>query len=200
MAKISIVPSALAAIALGILVYALTLENHDAAAKVGAFSGKGVAISGVGHERPLPAHLTNRWEREYPQLGVAADATIEVVTVDHKVPQTVLGRSVLIRLSANQTVSIRGWAIDAVSTMPAGGVLVQIDGNVPIVASYGIPRPDVAASFQNAALLDSGYNAIFTPGLMKPGLHDIHICVLNAQRTGYYLLPDTPTKVQLFVP
>jgi hypothetical protein len=86
--------------------------------------------------------------------------------------------------------TLAGWIADASSPYDTGIDTVHVwavpfDGSAPIfvgAATYGIPRPDVAAAFGNAALTNSGFALALT------GLRAGHYrLAVYARRTGAVL-------------
>jgi hypothetical protein len=80
---------------------------------------------------------------------------------------------------------ITGWAVDLPNRGPAGGVFIEIDGQV-FRAQYGAPRPDVAEALGSSAYAATGFAAIIPMAHFKAGSHSLFIDILNSSQTGYY--------------
>ena len=61
-----------------------------------------------------------------------------------------------------QTVSVRGWAVDAATGLPPATVAVTVGGSVVAVLPVDLIRPDVATALSNPAYETSGFDATFT--------------------------------------
>ncbi|CAA9446864.1 MAG: hypothetical protein AVDCRST_MAG28-955 [uncultured Rubrobacteraceae bacterium] len=80
-------------------------------------------------------------------------------------------------------IKLTGWAVDAGNESAAGGVYVDIDGEL-FPAFYGVERQDIADSFGMPSYRYSGFERFVpVPGV---GAHELSIVILTADREGYY--------------
>jgi hypothetical protein len=78
-------------------------------------------------------------------------------------------------------VDVGGWSFDTAG--PGTGVdqvRVYLDGTMDSgtylgTATYGKPRPDVGTSFNSAALNNTGYDYVWTPGSTSAGNHTLYV-------------------------
>ena len=99
------------------------------------------------------------------------------------------------QFTTGANVMVHGWAGDPASKVAAHGLLVIVDGKRRTDASpsYGKSRPDVAAAFNTAGMLRSGYDIpLSTVGLM-PGTHTLQIAVLRPDNRTFVIVTPTPT-------
>jgi len=190
------VPGFLALLACAILLDALNLSNHGAAAGVSSLLP--AAIVSHNPRRPLPRVLSANWQKSYKKMPGSGRGSLDSIKVGAGAAETVVGHDALVSVSRRDKYSIRGWALDVPKAL-AGGVFVQLGNLPPSVAHYGIARPDVANAFNDPSLVDSGYEASFTAASLKPGIYLVHILILDSSRDGYDVLPDTPTRLRIVI-
>lgn len=186
-------PGVLALLAAAILLYAFSLNNRGAAADAPSL----VPPASAGPRRPLPHMLRADWQNSYKSLPGSGRGSLDAIRVGAGTEQTVAQRDALISVPQRASYSIRGWALDVPRAL-AGGVFVQLGNLPPSVARYGLSRPDVANAFSDPALVNSGYEASLRATL-KPGIYSVHILVLDANRDGYDVLPDTSTRLRIAI-
>ena len=58
---------------------------------------------------------------------------------------------------AGETLILQGWAFDSYLETQAEKLVFTVNDGLPREALYGVKRPDVAKAFQNAKLLDIGF-------------------------------------------
>jgi len=80
-------------------------------------------------------------------------------------------------------IKLTGWAVDAGNESAAGGVYVDIDGEL-FPAFYGIERQDIADSFGVPSYRYSGFERFIS--VPEVGFHELSIVILTADREGYY--------------
>lgn len=90
----------------------------------------------------------------------------------------------VIRVSGEQ-LEIAGFAVDAVNSDVAAGVLVMIDAK-PYVATYGGERPDIATALNNPKYLNSQFYLAVPVAELSKGLHTVKIRVVPKTRNGYH--------------
>ncbi len=76
-------------------------------------------------------------------------------------------------VSVADAVNVTGWAADGQQKAPVSQVQVLVDGNVVGLATLGIARPDIAASLNNAAYLNSGWNLKVAASGLSLGTHTV---------------------------
>ena len=84
-----------------------------------------------------------------------------------------------VRLPADATLMLRGWAVDRNARRPAAGVEIEINGKV-YPCSYGGERADVAAYFQQPAYRYSGFVLDLPATTVGKGKHDLRVRVVSA--------------------
>ncbi|OUD15571.1 zinc ribbon domain-containing protein [Thioflexithrix psekupsensis] len=92
-----------------------------------------------------------------------------------------------IRINRHDTpvMQIRGWAIDKVAEMPAGGVLI-VAGSDVITALYGRERPDVVRTLGGEQYRYCGFSAAFYSELLPQGHYDLPLRILRHDRSAYF--------------
>jgi len=92
-----------------------------------------------------------------------------------------------IMLDLEDTITIKGWAVDQINSRAAGGIVIDIDnGRMEIPALYGIDRPDVAEYYKNQDYRLSGFESSLSASAIGPGRHIVSIKVLAAKGQEYY--------------
>ena len=95
--------------------------------------------------------------------------------------------SCIINVSQQEnTLVILGWAVDQHAQNTAGGVFVNIDGQIDIPALYGQDRPDIATRFGENRYRFSGFLASFSTSVVGEGQHVLSLKIVTADRKGYY--------------
>jgi hypothetical protein len=82
-------------------------------------------------------------------------------------------------------IKVGGWAVDSEAKEVAGGVYLDVDGEL-FPAFYGTERRDVLRSYKNPAYLNSGFERYIPTSQLGPGEHELSIIVLTHDRKGYY--------------
>jgi hypothetical protein len=77
-----------------------------------------------------------------------------------------------------------GWAYDESTKEPCSAVAVVVDARLAFPTQYAIPRPDVAAHFNNANVANVGYAAILTGAALGTGTHQAHVTCIAAHATS----------------
>ncbi|MDQ6834013.1 MAG: hypothetical protein M3008_11490 [Chloroflexota bacterium] len=91
-----------------------------------------------------------------------------------------------IKIASAAMITITGWAVDTTAEKAAGGVIFAVNDTTTFRATYGIDRPDVAATLKNDAYRRSGFSAAFPAGGLTPGRHTIAIKIIAADLRSYY--------------
>jgi len=99
------------------------------------------------------------------------------------------------RTSGVAPIEIRGFAFDQIAMAPSPAVDVVIDG-VPYAARHGRWRVDVADSYGDQALGDSGFSLVLAARALAPGPHTAAIRAVSADGKGYYEAPTVPFEVE----
>lgn len=76
------------------------------------------------------------------------------------------------------TITFVGWALDGGAANPASGLIAKVGKSLFVSASYGFVRPDVAAAFKNAGVIDSGYVICIPAEVLKPGTYELTFLVV----------------------
>jgi hypothetical protein len=91
------------------------------------------------------------------------------------------------------SITFSGWAFDPQGFQPAGGLAIRLPQRTTPM-TYGIQRPDVAATFKLPALSPVGFTGQLAPGSLRGGINHILLVVVSSDRKAYYL---NPTLVNL---
>ncbi|HEY8615084.1 hypothetical protein [Phenylobacterium sp.] len=146
----------------------------------------GQAPGGSAAAAPEATPLSAGLKRLGPATGFYLDQVGEAVDPVNKPPAVT---------SSAAPLTIIGFAFDQARRAPAGGVDVVLDGT-PRPATYGQPRPDVAAYFKAPALTNVGFNVSLPPGALPAGPHRIALRVIAADGAGYYETPEIAFTVR----
>ncbi len=135
---------------------------------------------------PVPAQLSELRAEKSPPIS-----SIDVIQVAPGGARTVASDArPVVSAPRTATIQIWCWAIDRNATRPAGAIFLESDGKTLIAGQYGIPRPDVAASFKNPALQAVGFMFSFSAGELRVGDHAIDLVVVGATGKTYYRTKD----------
>ena len=96
--------------------------------------------------------------------------------------------------SASEPVVVAGWAIDATSGKPARRVEIVLAGQ-RFIANYGLPRPDVAASYGNPAYASAGFDLVVPSGTFPIGTHPFTVRVVTSDGGCYQQGPPLTITV-----
>lgn len=99
----------------------------------------------------------------------------------------------VIPITEDQTITVKGWAVDVLSIKPAGGVFIDIDGKM-FPTLFGRNRPDVAEFFNVPEYQYSGYLGEIPASEVGKGHHTLSLKILTNNKKAYY---DTNLKVEL---
>jgi hypothetical protein len=99
----------------------------------------------------------------------------------------------VIPITEDETITVKGWAVDVLNIKPAGGVFIDIDGKM-FPTLFGRNRPDVAEFFNNPEYQYSGYMGEIPASEVGKGHHTLSLKILTNDRKAYY---DTNLKVEL---
>lgn len=83
------------------------------------------------------------------------------------------------RIPAGCNLYVRGWAIDSSEHSLAGAVEMIIDSEYVCESVYGLDRPDIAAFFENAELVPSGFKSLCLLGGLSLGQHLLQVRVFD---------------------
>lgn len=111
------------------------------------------------------------------QTGFSIDKINEIEIDRQKLP--------LILGGDKDFVIIKGWAIDTRANDLAGGVYLDIDGNL-YPAFYGTNRRDIEKQFKVSAYKYSGFEGAIPAANLKPGLHRLTLKILTKDQKAYY--------------
>ena len=96
------------------------------------------------------------------------------------------GSSIIVNAQSEKTITISGWALDQGVQEVAGGVFVDVDGQLDIPSLYGLDRQDVAEHFENNRYRLSGFMASFATSVLGEGQHTLSLKIITADKEGYY--------------
>ncbi len=91
---------------------------------------------------------------------------------------------------------VQGWAIDAVGNQAAGGVEVLLDGK-PFRASYGRPRPDIAALRHCPDCANSGFEWSVPSSELGTGPHTLTFRIIHKDGQTVYET-DMRVRIQMY--
>jgi hypothetical protein len=145
-----------------------------------------------------PAYLKSGWSFSYSAAGlslgthtvsaVASDslslsttigsATITVATTSQGPPlggmaPVIDARTRVTTVAQADNLLVSGWAFDPQDGAPLSQVQVLIDGTPVGSATLGIPRPDLATSFNNPGYLHSGWSFSYPAAGLSLGTHTV---------------------------
>jgi hypothetical protein len=87
--------------------------------------------------------------------------------------------------SPSSLLIVRGWAVDARVREAAGGVYIDIDGQL-YPAYYGFPREDIAEQFHSPTFRYCGFQAGIPLSKIGSGSHRFFIKILTKDLKAYY--------------
>ena len=82
-------------------------------------------------------------------------------------------------------VRVTGWAVDSKAKEAAGGVYIDIDGEL-FPAFYGRKTNRLAKRFDVAAYQNSGFTRDVPISNIGGGSHELSLVILTSDRDGYY--------------
>jgi hypothetical protein len=94
--------------------------------------------------------------------------------------------------SPGRLLVLSGWAVDEPAHRTAAAVYIDVDGQL-FPASYGSPRPDVAAALKEPGCERSGFKGMIQT---IPGSHKVSLRIVNNAGTGYYAGPSFTLNVK----
>jgi hypothetical protein len=102
-------------------------------------------------------------------------------------PGTIKDRSRRVRdvLPAGTAVEVNGWASDAASGQPVGGVLLTIDDSHYLWATYGLTARGTPHGAGPAAD-DTGFSLTIPADTLSPGTHSLRLLLLTPDLEGLY--------------
>jgi hypothetical protein len=82
-------------------------------------------------------------------------------------------------------IMVRGWAMDAHEAAPVLAVAYVFNGQHPMRAIYGFPRPDLERHYNLRAARNCEFR-LYLPALsLKSGLNELEILVIEANQSLY---------------
>jgi hypothetical protein len=86
-----------------------------------------------------------------------------------------------IRIGRGEEIVLMGWATERAGPALARAACLAVDGKVVRGATtrYHLPRPDLAASFNNKSLGEAGFQIVFPASRLTPGKHSITVSVVT---------------------
>jgi hypothetical protein len=101
----------------------------------------------------------------------------------------------VINSTTEETITITGWAVDVQDNSVASAVFIVIDGQIVIPTLYGLTRPDVADSLKNTNFENSGFIALFSSSVLRPGQHTVVLEIVSKNLTFAYVTPQADALV-----
>lgn len=80
----------------------------------------------------------------------------------------------------SDSVEIQGWVADPQDGSPMTNVTVYIDGKSVGAPTLGLPRPSVAAIYNNSAFLNSGYALLYPASSLVLGTHHVTVIAIDS--------------------
>lgn len=103
-------------------------------------------------------------------------------------------RSVAISQEAS-FIKLEGWAVDTSNESTAGGVYIDIDGEL-FPTFYGAEREDVRRYFKSGAYRYSGFERAIPLSEIGVGSHELSVVILTPDRKRYYR-PDQKLALEI---
>jgi hypothetical protein len=75
---------------------------------------------------------------------------------------------------------VGGWVADPTDGAPVSLVRIYLDGTLLPPPAMGLPRTDVAASYANAGLMNSGYQLLYPAAAIAPGAHAVTVVATDS--------------------
>jgi hypothetical protein len=140
--------------------------------------------------RGLPPPLS-----DLSPVGSSTSSGIDRLSTDAKSGVKIgQDRSIAIPKEAS-FVKVTGWAVDADNGSTAGGVYIDLDGEL-FPAFYGSERQDVADSLGVPSYRYSGFERYIPIPEIGVGSHELSIVVVSSDREGYYR-PDQKVALKI---
>jgi hypothetical protein len=74
-------------------------------------------------------------------------------------------------IPAGSLVAVRGWGASLEHPDDVETVVLRVDDGRPVLARYGLERPDVAQALESEAFRFAGFRAVFSTLRLAPGAH-----------------------------
>jgi len=81
------------------------------------------------------------------------------------------------KIVASRGFTIRGYAVDSISGLPADRVVIELDGARIRQISTGRPEPEIASLYHDGALNGSGFEVRLDTTHWTPGMHTIALAI-----------------------
>lgn len=130
----------------------LAIGSHT----VTAIAYDSLGLSNYLQTRTFTVASAPSWGSPFGGIDAAVDATTRSVTV-----------------AQSDNLQVSGWACDAHDGAPVSKLSILIDGSAVGNATLGIARPDVAARFNNADYLHSGWTFTYAASGLSLGTHTV---------------------------
>ena len=80
----------------------------------------------------------------------------------------------------HQVLHLRGWAVDTVGPLLAGGIELTLDDVAVVQTQTSLARHDIATKYRGLA--DAGFEIAWTIAALAPGAHRLDVRALSARR------------------
>jgi len=97
-----------------------------------------------------------------------------------------LDTPIIINAQDEKTITISGWAVDQKAGRAAGGVFVNVDGQIDIPTLYGLDHQSVVDVFKNSRYRYSGFWASIGTSVLGEGEHTLSLKIVTADKKGHY--------------
>ena len=96
---------------------------------------------------------------------------------------------IVVNSASDDTVTLTGWAVDALANKVAFTVFVTFDGKIDVPALYGLERPDVAQALGTPQFEFSGFWVSFSSSILTQGEHTVSLKIVSWDGLYYYQTP-----------
>ncbi len=123
-----------------------------------------------------------------PATGRGAFAHVDHMLVDgvERAPAV----SVRTTMRQNESLELRGWAVDPVRHAAAADVFLVVDGGPSFRATYG-NGGDFALNQSGRPLAQPRFYGVVPTGSIALGAHLVHVRIVAADLSGYYEVRDS---------
>ena len=100
-----------------------------------------------------------------------------------------------ISVSANDQLTVIGWAVDQNARKQASGVEIVVDGKA-YRAKADLNRPDVSDHFKVQDYLKAGFNFSADAGAFGKGTHQLAVRIVSNDGKSYFESPSVAVNVE----
>ncbi len=171
----------------------------------------GILRPDVAAAQQTPSYLHSGFSMLYPANSLRGGLhTVTVVGINSHGTSTTLGpRTIVIaapfgnldsavdgvtdKTAVNpwDALYVGGWICDPIDGSPMSNVYVLIDGVAVGTPTLGLPRPDIAAHYNNPAYANAGFTFYYSAKLIAPGTHKVTVVGVDSHGVSVTLGPAT---------